>query len=377
MTHSSSDRKILLFLGFALLAFPQIANGHEKWLLSAKQVAELNSQPRPEIFTHLNSTNVSMFAFTCLFVAGWISLKYMSAREWFPDLQAWLASHGDYASLGLRIALSILLATAGSGLAPRVGTARFEAPTLAAPDLELRLLGPGWEWIGWVEVALAFCLLLGVYVRVAAAAVLGVGVLGLCLFGYDMLDYIGLIGGAAVYLLFQGAGSYFLPMRPIPGTANIVAWFAAQPRARAQRLLQILAGFNLAYLAVAYKFAQPNLMLAIIREHGIPTFGIDRPTFVLWMALIEGFSGLLIIAGILMRFLSVLLFLFFAFFSAILGEGVLGHIIFYGLLVSFITNGDGRWRCAVPQDKSQEIGLTALIPTHKSATKRHLMVHKQ
>ena len=312
-------------------------------MLSPKQVAELNAQPRPKIFTHLNATNLSMYAFTILFALGWVSLNYIGAGDFFPNLQARLASHGNYASLGLRIALCIVLGMAGSGLGPRVGTALFEAPTLVAPDLELRLVGPGWGWIATVEVALAFCFLFGVYVRAGAAALLGLSFLGLYLFGYDMLDYIGLVGGAAVYLALQGAGSHYVSTPTVPGIAKITAWLADQPRARAQRLLQILAGFNLVYLGIFYKFLQPNLMLAIIRQHRVPTFGIDHPTFVLWMALVEGVSGLLIMAGILMRFLSVLLFLSFVFFSAILGESVLGHVIFYGLLVSFFTNGDGRW----------------------------------
>ncbi|MGB0034063.1 MAG: hypothetical protein WBP79_01150, partial [Candidatus Acidiferrales bacterium] len=341
------DRKAALaLLSFyvLLLLFPLITEAHEKWVLSPQQVVALNAQPRPYIFTHLTPISLSLYAFTLLVMAGWISLNYTGARELFPDLQVRLASYGGYASLALRIALFVLLGMAGLGLGPRSGTAFFEAPTLAAPDLELRLAGHGWGWIAWAEIILAVCFLFGIYVRPAAAILLGVDVLGLRLFGLGMLDYFGLIGGAAFYLLLQGAGSYHVPMPAIPGTRGITAWFASQPRARAQWFLQILAGLNLAYLGIAYKFFQPNLMLAILREHHVPTFGIQPPTFVLCMALVEGLSGFLIMAGVLMRFLSIFLFISFVFFSAILGEGVLGHIIFYGLLVSFITNGDGRWR---------------------------------
>jgi NADH dehydrogenase FAD-containing subunit len=73
------------------------------------------------------------------------------------------------------------------------------------------------------------------------------------------------------------------------------------------------------------------------------------------MALVEGLSGALVIAGVLMRPLSILLFISFVSFSAILGEGVFGHIIFYGLLVSFITNGEGRWRRPVATDTPGKI----------------------
>jgi NADH dehydrogenase FAD-containing subunit/uncharacterized membrane protein YphA (DoxX/SURF4 family) len=140
-------------------------------------------------------------------------------------------------------------------------------------------------------------------------------------------------------------------MPTVPGTARLTAWLASQPRTRAQFLLQILAGANLAYLGIDYKFFQPNLMLAIFEMQQVPTFGIQPATFVLWMALVEGLAGVLIMAGVLMRALSIVLFASFVFFSAVLGESVFGHIIFYGLLVSFITNGDGRWRRPVAQDK--------------------------
>jgi len=43
------------------------------------------------------------------------------------------------------------------------------------------------------------------------------------------------------------------------------------------------------------------------------------------------------------------------FFSAVLGESVFAHIIFYGLLVSFITNGAGRWGRPEATDRSGKI----------------------
>src|SRR5436309_11112855 len=202
-------RKAALALGLSLAAclllFPVAALAHEAWVLTPQQVASRNAEPLPLIFTNLNATNVSMYVGTLLVLVGWISLNYTGARELFPDLQVRLASYGGYASLGLRIALFILLGMAGTGLGPRHGTHLFEAPTLAAPDLELRLLGPGWEWIAWVEIVLALCFLLGIYARAAAAVLLGLAIVVLFTFGPRMFDYLGLIGGAGVYLLMQGA----------------------------------------------------------------------------------------------------------------------------------------------------------------------------
>ncbi len=244
---------------------------------------------------------------------------------------------------------------AGAGLQPRHGTALLEAPTLFAPDLELHRLGPGWEWMARVEVAIALCFLFGVYVRAAAAVLLALAVLGLAFFGADMLAYLGLVAGAALYLLMQGAGSYYVPMPALPGTGRVVAWLTDQPRARAQWLLQTLGGLNLTYLGVSYKALQPNLMVGVLQTQGVPTFGLEPAALVRSMALVETLSGVLITAGMMMRFLSLFLFASFVVFSFVLGEGVVRHIMFYGLLVSFITNGDGRWRRPVAHDKPGRI----------------------
>jgi NADH dehydrogenase FAD-containing subunit len=352
---SKKWRSAFVCFFLVLLLFPIALEAHENWVLTREQTIALNAQPRPYIFTHFTVTNVALLLISLVVCAGWILLNRTGARELFPDLQVRLASYGGFASLSLRVALTILLGMAGLGLGPRSGTALYEAPTLAAPDLELRLAGPGWEWVAWVEVFVALLFLFGIYVRFAAVITLALGILGFKLFGWGMIDYIGLAGGAASYLLFQGAGSYYIPMPSVPGTRKLVAWLASVPRLRAQKILNILAGANLFWLGIGYKFFQPNLMRQIFIDHHIPTFGIPLDVFILIMAVVEGLSGLLIMFGILMRPLSIWLFGAFVFFSALLGEGVFGHIIFYGLLGTFITNGEGRWRRSVATDKPGKI----------------------
>ncbi|HEX9757207.1 MAG TPA: FAD-dependent oxidoreductase [Nitrospiria bacterium] len=345
----------LFFLPLLMLFFLQEPLAHESWVLTPGEIEEWDAKPKPEIFTTFNPLNIFLYTFTAAFLVGWILLNYTGARELFPDLQVRLASYGGYASLALRIALFVMLGMGAFGLGPRHGTQLGETPTLAAPDLELRLLEGNWFWLAGIEGTLAFLFLLGIYVRGAAAILLGLGVIGLFVFGYDMVAYIGLVGGAAVYLMLQGPGSYYIPMPPIPGTAKISNFLASQPRGRAQWLLRILAGLNLAYLGIEYKFLHPNQMLGIIELHHVPTFGLEHATFVFFMALVETLAGLLILAGVLMRPLSVVLFFAFVFFSAVLGESVFAHIIFYGLLVSFITNSAGRWRRPEATDKPGKV----------------------
>ena len=127
---------------FLLLLTPLGAMGHESWILTPEEMVNWNSRPKPAIFTEFNAVNISMYVFTAFFLVGWILLNYTGARELFPDLQVRLASYGGYSALALRIALFVMLGMGAFALGPRHGTELFDAPTLAAPDLELRLV-PG------------------------------------------------------------------------------------------------------------------------------------------------------------------------------------------------------------------------------------------
>ena len=128
-------------------------------------------------------------------------------------------------SLGLGVALIL----AAFALNPRHGTAFYEAPMFLVPDLELRYVADFWAWIRWLELALAVLLLLGIYVRAAAALFIAMCLLGVYLWPYDIFAYFGIVLGAAIYLLMQGAGALYVPMPAIPGTERIAAWLDNQP----------------------------------------------------------------------------------------------------------------------------------------------------
>ncbi len=350
----------LLSLLSSLLWAPA-AMAHELWVLTPEQATQWNARPKPEIFTQLNATSLSIYLLAALCLVGCFLLyRYTASRTLASHLRARLMSYGDYAPVALRIALFIMLGTASLGLAPRLGTEIMQSPVLGAPDLELRLLPGNWSWVAVIEGIVAVCLLLGIYVRGAAAALLGLGLLGLFLFGEAMLSYIGLVGAAAVYLLFQGAGPYAVPLPSFPGTARLSAWLADQPRERVQWLLRVLIGADVLYLALAYKIAQPNLMLGVIDVHHVPTLGLEPETFVLLVAVVETLAGAFILMGIMIRPLAVGLFVAFAFFSVVLWEGVFAHIIVYGLLIPLITNGAGQWRAPLKTEALSHSGSWAL-----------------
>ena len=328
---------------------------HERWILTPEQIAEWNAKPKPALYSGLSALNVSMISAFLLFTVGWIRLGYTGARELFPDLQARLGSHGDFVAPILRFCLAWVLISSAIGLEPRYGVERFASPTLFAPDLELGAAGPGWLSLRWVEFLLGLGFLFGVYVRLCSGALMLLALVGCFLFGTAIFAYAGALFGVAIYLLMQGPGSYFVPMPTDPSLAPLQARLSAQPRQRAQAIMRVLTGINIFYLAVAYKVFQPNLTLGILEIHDVPLLSGAPEGFTLLMALVEFTSGILIIAGILLRPLSLFFLFAFLFFAALLPESWMAHALFYGVMLSFLFNGAGHFHMPEARDKAANI----------------------
>jgi NADH dehydrogenase FAD-containing subunit/uncharacterized membrane protein YphA (DoxX/SURF4 family) len=343
---------------FGLAAFFIITDqalAHERWILSPDQIAELKALPWPKLYSKLSPLNVTMISLFLLFILGWVRLGFTGARELFPDLQARLASYGDHVPRILRVCLAWMLLSSAFGMEPRFGVAAFTSSTLFAPDLELRLLGPQWHWLAWGEVVLGLTILFGIYVRFVAVLLIMMALLGGWLFGEAILAYAGALIGASIYLLMQGAGRHFLPLPTPPFLLGLQSWLEAQPRQRAQAIMRVLTGATILYNGVYFKVFQPNLVLGIITIHHVPIMSAAPEAFTLLMALVEVSAGILIIAGILLRPLSVFFLFAFVGFALLLPETLTQHILFYGVMLSFLINGAGHWRVPQARDKAAEI----------------------
>jgi len=348
-------RLSILFGVAAFFIITDQALAHERWILSPDQIAELKAHPRPKLYSELSPLNVTMISLFLLFILGWVRLGFTGARELFPDLQARLASYGDHVPRILRVCLAWMLLTSAFGMEPRFGVAAFTSSSLFAPDLELRLLGPQWHWLAWAEVVLGLTILFGIYVRFFAALLIMMALLGGGLFGEAILAYAGALIGASIYLLMQGAGRHFLPLPTPPFLLGLQSWLEAQPRQRAQAIMRVLTGITILYSGVYFKVFQPNLVLGIISMHHVPLMSAAPEAFTLLMALVEVSAGILIIAGILLRPLSVFFLFAFVGFALLLPETLTEHILFYGVMLSFLINGAGHWRVPQARDKAAEI----------------------
>ncbi|NJD07175.1 MAG: cyclic nucleotide-binding domain-containing protein [Methylococcaceae bacterium] len=109
------------------------------------------------------------------------------------------------------------------------------------------------------------------------------------------------------------------------------------------------------YLGVTFKILQPNLAVGIIKTYQVPVLSSAPEAFTLIMALVEVSAGLLMIAGVLLRPLSLFLLFAFSFFATLLPETLTEHILFYGVMLSNLINSAGHWRRPEPRDRPGEI----------------------
>ncbi|HEX6010316.1 MAG TPA: hypothetical protein VFY87_00650 [Geminicoccaceae bacterium] len=181
--------------------------------------------------------------------------------------------------------------------------------------------------------------------RAAAVGVLLLTVLGLQLFGTAMLAYAGALAGAGAYLVARGGCP----------RSGAVPW----SRERALFLLRVSTGATFLWCGVYYKLLQPNLVLAIVADGGVPTFGLGPEAFVFGMALVEVSAGALMMAGVLVAPMALALFGPFIFLGAALGENPLGHALFYGNLVVLAAGGAGSWRRAASRAPFDRLALSA------------------
>lgn len=338
---------------------------HERWILSSEQIAQWNAQIRPVLFSSFSSVNLIMITGFSIFIIGWVWLGFTGARELFPDLQARLSSYGDHVPRILRICIAWILLSSAFGAEPRFGVEPFTSPTFLAPDLELNQLDPKWYWLRWAEIILGLTILFGFYVRVFAGLAIVLSLLGGYLYGEAIMAYAGAFIGGNLYLVFQGPGRHYFPLPTLPLLKSVQAWLAGQPRLRAQAIMRIMTGTTLLYLGVFFKVMQPNLSIGIITIYELPILSINPEAFTLFMALVEVSAGILMIAGVLLRPLSLFLLSAFSIFALLLPETPTEHILFYGVVLSCLINSAGHLKRPEPRDKAANIvivggGLSAL-----------------
>lgn len=310
------------------------ASAHEAWLLTPAEVAELARQPLPTIFTAPGPLALAAFASSAALLTA-VALETRLSR-WETRLSApLLILSPSLGPLLIRLGLAAMMALGALGGLPRHGTAPWSEPTLFVPDMQLALV-PGWDWLAPTQFVLALLLGLGVQTRLSASAVLCLSLAGLVAFGQPFLSYAPHFAAPALVLLALGGGPWsvdrFWHRRAEP---------AIDPRTRDTSFLaaRVLLGLGFVYLAIAHKFTQPTLLMAIFEHGEIPTFGLPLDLIALAAACVELIVGLLLVFGRLVRPTALLLIGLFTFFAVTLGETPLFHANLYALAAMLVMTG--------------------------------------
>ncbi|MDX8353173.1 DoxX family protein [Cognatiyoonia sp. IB215182] len=315
-----------------------LAHAHEAWLLTPAEIAALAQEPIPAIFT---SYAILGLAAVVGCVATLVALLVEERlRPHFQPLEPLLQSvAANWGPALLRIPLGVMLVLAGTGGLPRHGTAHWVEPTLLVPDMQLALV-PGWDWLAPFQITLGLCLIAGLFTRIAGLVLMALVVLGWSVFGIKFIDYAPHFVAPAIVLTLVGGGVW-----SVDRLLQATDWCAppAEVMPVFWRAAQILVGFGFVYLAVAYKLTQPTLLIAILQHGNLPTFGLHYAVIALIMTGVEIICGALLIAGRLVRPVSVVIILAITFLAVTLGETPLFHANLYGMLAMFVIIGT-RWR---------------------------------
>lgn len=317
-----------------LIASTDTAFAHEAWLLTPAEIVTLAAEPIPFVFTsHIVLGMAAMIG--CIATALALRVERHFGPRFQPLIPTLQSAQSGVGPAVLRIALGLMLILAGTGGLPRHGTAPWTEPTLLVPDMQLSLLS-GWDWLAPVQIVLGLALAVGLFARVAGLILIAIVVLGLHTFGIKFVDYAPHFLAPAMVVILTGAGTWSADK------ALKIEDLAAPPTqmtAAMWRGAQIFVGLGFVYLAVAYKLTQPTLLIAILQHSNLPTFGLPYSVIALIMTWVEIICGTLLIAGRMVRFVSLVIIGAITFLAVTLGETPFFHANLYGVLFMFFTVG--------------------------------------
>lgn len=321
----------------ALLALP--AHTHERWILNPDQAMQLNARPKPDVFTMFTVEGTLILIAFAAATGALLSLHYGPTPRWLVRVSGRARKHAYWVPTILRGCAAWVLLSSAFGMEPQVGTDILTTPSYMAPDLIIADLGPGWGWLGPLQIVVALWLLIGIAAQGAGLALIAMTALGGGLWGGAMLFYAPVWIGVGYYLLVRGGGRYCYRD---PALSRLAEMFPPVLFRYPQLVLRICTGLNLLSMGLYFKVMQPNLSVGIITMYEVPILSLAPETFVFVMAMVECCGGLLILAGVLIRVVALALLGAFVFFALFLPETMTAHMLLYGVMVSFLLLGPGR-----------------------------------
>ena len=338
-------------LGAILAAMPLPAAAHEVYVLTPQEISQAISMPSPNPFLavpeqELNFLVWGVMSFFLVIVVLRFSLWKRLERAcdpFFEGIKRW-APFISRITLGLS-----LLASAFYG-------------ALFGPELSLEAVAGPHAFL--LRIALFACgslILVGLLTRVAAAAALGIFLLGIMRFHWYLLTYLNYLGEIIVTLV--AGGSLLAVDRLFPPRWGILSRvLSSAVPARSEEIgffvLRLCSGAAIFFASFYAKFLHSSLALDTVADYHLTNYFPFTPLFlVLGAFIVEALIGLFFALGFEVRFAALLFAGFLTLSLLFFGEVVWPHLILFGVSFALFAQGYDRYTA-----ERQLFGLDRLEP---------------
>ncbi len=298
--------KILLTIFCISLFFIPEVHAHVKWFTDG------SFADRPlklaEVLEGKSFYTLFIICLATVVFGVWLDSK-IALSKGYIKIDNWLENRKVFAPIVMRVATAIVLILSWQSNAMIV-------PTIPVPER--------FEWLGWFQFVLAFCLLIPKTVPIGGLGIILIWIIGnITLHPFHMLDY----------LMFAGCGFYLIFSSFKKGKYNDIGLVA----------LYLTVGFSLCWVALE-KFVYPTWSMFLIKEHPTLALGLNFDFFLKSVGFVEFGLGFLLIVCLLQRPLAIIITIAFFITSSVFGKiEIIGHTMIHGALIVFLLMGPGKY----------------------------------
>lgn len=291
--------KIFLFLFFWSFK----AEAHVKWF------SDYDFQHPPVNFQQLNTpTFWGLFLLSVVSLPIFVWLDKIAEKSYlYRKTNQFLDQYENNGPLIMRVTMGAVLLMS------------WQSNTIIAPEIAI----PSLTW-GWIQFAMALCLLLRQTVFITGVGIIAFYILGISMHGFfHMLDYV-IYPAAGLYLIFSHLKNERYRNYDLPALYSGL-------------------GFSLCWVAFE-KLLYPGWGYEVLGKAPALAMGLPQNFFLLASAFIEFTLGFLLIICLLHRPLAAIITLVFFITTTYFGKTeVMGHLIIHGALLVFIVRGPGHY----------------------------------
>lgn len=325
---------LLAALPFLVALIPGATSAHEVYVLDQETISRALAAESPNPF-NAYAGNEYEFFFWAL-----VSLIVLSTIVFASVFRVYEARLHPLLAYLKRFALPLVRMTVGASLIS-FGAYR----SLFGPELPFtQLFGTAGSAVGIVCVAAGTLIVAGIGTRLIALCMLGVYAFAVYTFGWYAFTYSDHLGSFLV-LLILGSGPWSL------GVTYNIARMPFRLRLLLHRLspyafplMRMLFGFGIMFAALYAKFIHSELALQVVMQYDLTRYFPFDPLFiVLGACIIEFLAGLMMFAGVAVRWTGLFLIFWLTLSLLYFQEAVWPHIILFGLGLAIFCHGYDRW----------------------------------